>query len=85
MIRLIIHASNMYMLWQLLKHVEKKHVNIQFSTNLSVKCYRQSEMKNDFPEIKSMIKSYSITFLLWLQRPIFLCDTISTHMTLKSC
>lgn len=30
---------------------EKKHVNIQFNTNLSVKCYRQSEMKNDFPEI----------------------------------
>lgn len=64
---------------------EKKHVNIQFSTNLSVKCYRQWEMKNDFPEIKSKIKSYSITFLLWLQRPIFLCDTIFTHMTLKSC
>lgn len=64
---------------------EKKHVNIQFNTNLSVKCYRQREMKNDFPEIKSMIKSYSITFLLWLQRPIFLCDIIFTHMTLKSC
>lgn len=75
----------MYMLWQLLKHVKKKHVNIQFSTNLSVKCYRQREMKNDFPEIKSMIKSYSITFWLWLQRPIFLCDTIFTHMTLKPC
>lgn len=43
---------------------EKKHVNIQFNTNLSVKCYRQREMKNDFPEIKSKIKSYSITFLL---------------------
>lgn len=64
---------------------EKKHVNIQFSTNLSVKCYQQREMKNDFPEIKSTIKSYSITFLLWLQRPIFLCDTISTHMTLNKC
>lgn len=64
---------------------EKKHVNTQFNTNLSVKCYRQREMKNDFPEIKSKIKSYSITFLLWLQRPIFLCDTIFTHMTLKPC